>query len=98
MPKIPESFTKKDAELFASWDYIYGKTLPFSLSFSKHFDFGNIDININLSHGKIEDVKVFTDALDYTLSEKIEAVLKGCELEISDIEKQLNKIISDNIL
>lgn len=91
--EIPKKEIKSDIDLFSSWDFIYGKTLPFSLSFEKRYDFGNLQINLNLKHGKIEEIKVFTDALDFTLSEKTEDALLNCEFEISAIEKRLqNKL------
>ncbi len=96
LPNIAQEHIENDAELFGSWDYIYGKTLPFSFKTSRRLDFGNTEININSKNGKIDDIKVYTDAMDFTLSEKIESALRGCEFKTDEIEAKLKSCLPDD--
>ncbi len=98
LPLPNESLTKKDKELFSSWEHIFGRTPPFSIKLNKRFLWGDIELNINLSKGKISEIKVFTDSLDHTLSEKIEAALLGANYETSDIQNKLKDVLTPEIL
>lgn len=83
--------------LLSSWDYIYGKTPPFSVSANRRFLWGDLEIKLNLSGGKIAQIKVFTDALDFSIANQIETALKGVEFKLSPIEAKLQEILSPAI-
>ncbi len=88
---------KDNTLLFSGWDYIYGKTPPFSFSRGRRFSWGEIEINLNFLGGKITQIKVFTDSMDFSLSEKIESALCGCEFNIITIENRLKEKIDTTI-
>ncbi len=88
---------KDQALIFGSWDYIYGKTPPFSFSQNKRFSWGNLEIKLNLSGGKITQIKVFTDSMDFTLAEKIEAALLGAQFKLSTIENRLKDVVDTTV-
>lgn len=94
---IDEQITENYAEQFSRWEYIFGKTPPFSVSLGKRFAWGEIEINLNLSHGKIAEIKVFTDSLDFSLAKKTEKALLGAEFDISTIDRHLKKVLDKNI-
>ena len=62
---------------YASWDWIYGKTFPFDLSFGKRFSWGEIEFSLSVEGGYIRNLRVFSDALDPYLPEKLELALQG---------------------
>ncbi len=82
---------------FSSWEHIYGKTPPFSLCLSNRFSWGDLEICLNLSGGKITEIKVFTDSLDFSLSERIESALKGAELDVCVIKRHLEKSLENDL-
>lgn len=94
---IPEKDIKKTAELFGSWDFIFGSSLPFNLSLSKRLKFGICELNLNLKGGKISEAKFFTDALDVTLSKRVEDCLLGCEFSYENIKNRLEKEFENDI-
>ena len=59
----------------ASWEWTYGKTLEFTLSFGKRFPWGEIELQLEIEKGVIADVKVYSDALDSFLAPKLELAL-----------------------
>ena len=87
--EIPKKDIKKTADLFGSWEFIFGSSLPFSITLSKRLRFGSCELNLNLKGGKISEVKFFTDALDTTLSERVENCLLGCEFSFDEIKNKL---------
>lgn len=93
---------KSVATEYASWDYIYGKTIPFTLSCEEKFDWGQVNLQLNVEKGIIKDVKLYTDSMDWSISELTEKALLNCHLEEasikSSLETYLAKEISDSIL
>ncbi len=92
---IPNTAIESDISLFSNWDYIYGKTPPFSFSISQQTSLGHIQINLNFSGGKITETKVFTDSMDFTLPEQIEKALIGCSLQVSQLKTALTCCFCD---
>lgn len=65
-----ETFTK-----FSRWDWNYGNTPQFTHTLDERFDWGGIEIHLNVEKGKIIDVKMFTDSLDPVPLELLEQAL-----------------------
>ena len=97
IPLPKKEILEENLRFFSNWEHIYGASLPFSFGCSKQFGWGNIEINLNLSSGKISQIKVFTDSLDYTIAKKIETTLLGSKLKLSDIENKLRTALPKNI-
>ncbi|MBQ3562151.1 MAG: lipoate--protein ligase, partial [Clostridia bacterium] len=91
MDKVEALETKKAADLFGSWDFIFGSSLPFNLTVSKRLTFGICELNLNFEKGKISKARLFTDALDETLSERFEGCLLGCDFSFENIKNRLEK-------
>lgn len=66
---------------YSSWEYLYGSPLAFSFSCEDKFDWGYIQLQLDAKSGIISDAAVSTDAMDWTLSDSIVGVLKGCRFE-----------------
>ncbi|MBR4120486.1 MAG: lipoate--protein ligase, partial [Spirochaetales bacterium] len=85
----PDSLDKKDIEekrrLFASYEWVYGRNATFPISIQRRFSWGEISVNIEIKSGLCSDVKVFTDALDYSLAEMIENALIGSKFNKTEL-------------
>ena len=77
---------------YCSWDYLYGTPLPFSLECDAHFPWGHVQLQLNVKEGVITGVKLYSDAMDWTLPEAVEAALKGCKLDNSAIRQALSML------
>ena len=73
----------------SSWEYLYGKTLPFSASFEAHFLWGSAQLNLDVRHAVIENAVFYTDSMDETLSEKISSALIGCRYNAGCVKASL---------
>ena len=81
-------------EEYASWEYLYAPSLPFTFSCEGNFPWGNIELQLNIKEGRIQSVGVYTDALDHTLPDLLKDALKDCIFRMEEIEKAIiTKII-----
>ena len=62
----------------ASWEWRLGETPQFDLEIENRFPWGNVQMLFNLRHTRVEDLRVYTDALDTELSAEIRGLLLGC--------------------
>jgi lipoate-protein ligase A len=85
-----------------SWEYIYGNTIPFSLALEEHFSWGHMQLLLNIKNGIIDSAQMYTDALDWNLSDTVTSTLKGCIFDSNIIKKSLSnslpKQIAEDIL
>lgn len=77
------------AEEYASWEYLYAPSLPFTFSCEGNFPWGNIELQLDVKEGKIQSAGVYTDALDHTLPDLLKDALKDCIFRMEEIEKSI---------
>ncbi len=102
MSAFPINLTDSDeiselAEHYSSWEYIYGKTFPFSTSFEDYFDWGYIQLLLDIKEGTISSVQVYTDALEHTLAESISSALTNCKFEKNAVRNKLSGALPEKI-
>lgn len=56
---------------YSSWDWLYGKTPQFDVVFETRFSWGGIDLGLTLQNGRITDAKLYSDAMNANLIERI---------------------------
>lgn len=79
-------------EEYCAWDYLFGAPLPFSVECEEHFPWGHVHLRLNVKEGVITGAKLYSDAMDWTLPERVEAALTGCKLEGSAIGQALSSL------
>ena len=89
---------KQIRERISSWGYLYGNPLPFTCQLQQQFSWGNLEINIQAKSGIIQAVKVYSDAMDWSLPSSIENALPGCRFTAADVQNKLSSVISDPII
>ena len=75
---IDQKLLAKKRELYASWDWKFGTTPSFNVSLENRFDFGCLELLLNVQNGVVSSATCFTDAMDATLADRVEALLTGC--------------------
>lgn len=83
----------KISQTISSWDYLYGKPLPFTFACESHFSWGHIQLQLEAKNGVIQAVKIYSDAMDWSLPEKAEAALTGCRFVIGDMAAALSAAV-----
>lgn len=74
---LPWADIRPYVEKHASWEWRLGETPQFDIEIENRFSWGNVQMLFTLLHTQVQDVRVFTDALDTELSEDIRACLLG---------------------
>ena len=82
---------------YGSWEYLYGKPLPFSISFEGQFSWGHIELQLEIKDGIVKSVMVFTDSMDWSLSSKIEKALSGTKFDFNAISDVLISAIPNDV-
>lgn len=81
------------AEQYSSREYLYGSSIPFSFSCEKRFDWGNIEILLQVKNGVIQAVKVHSDSMDWQVTELIETALSGKFFELQTLKNSINEFL-----
>ena len=77
---------------FSSWDWIFGKKIEFNYSIGRRFEWGDIDIHLNIDSGIIKQCTVYSDAMDTKLIEEIPNNLINCLFSTDAMVKELNEL------
>ncbi|MBQ7858036.1 MAG: lipoate--protein ligase [Oscillospiraceae bacterium] len=65
-------------ETYRSWEWNYGKDLPFTCSAAHRFPWGSVEVTMDIRQGVIRNPGVFTDAMEWELAERLRSAIDGC--------------------
>jgi lipoate-protein ligase A len=82
---------------YSSWQWRYGESPSFDISFQKRFSFGEIEICLNCKDGYIVDAKVYSDAMDYEVITEISKKLNGIKFKKPYIINSIRELNVDGI-
>ena len=81
------TLTKEENEIvenlknkYASEDWLLGKPFPFTCTMENRFSFGSMQLQFYTESNIIQDLQVYTDAMDSSLSQQLIKALQGCPL------------------
>jgi lipoate-protein ligase A len=87
---------KKLIEKYSSWQWRFGESPQFDVSFAKRFSFGGIEIGFTLKNGEIDEVTIYSDFMNTNLIDKIKTSFKGIKFNISEVIHSLDHISKDD--
>lgn len=65
-------------EQYASDTFRLGRNIPFTWELNHRFSWGEIQLQCEANGGKIQQLEVYSDAMDASLAESLKVALKGC--------------------
>lgn len=74
---------------YSSWQWRFGETPEFNISFESRFTWGGIEVFISAEKGIIQDINIYTDAMDASLAEILKDSLTKCRLSMNDIKLKI---------
>ncbi len=80
---------------FSSWDWKYGKTLPFSCSMQRRFPWGGVELRFQTERGIVREVQVFSDSMDHRLAQRLSDAWRGCRYEARALAQALEGFAPD---
>ena len=87
-PQVKETY-----DLYSSWEWKFGKSPECETSYSKRFDWGEVEVYLKLNAMHISEAMVFSDMLDVEFPSLIEQLLTGKRYDMADIN--LEQDLSD---
>ena len=77
---------------YASWEWRFGKTPNFDVTFEEKFDWGELVLSFKLKGAQIEADEVFSDAMSTDLIDALSGIFVGCRLEKVDMTEALDQV------
>lgn len=75
-----------------SYEWKYGRKIPFTWERDKRFPWGEVQIQCEVNQGIIEDILIYTDAVDCEFPAAAANVLQGCRFYREDLEIRLARL------
>ena len=85
-----ETQTSPLQEKFASDDWIFGTFKHFDVQVSNRFPWGGVEVCIAIHDAKIAAMKIYTDALETEIFERITNALIGVDYSFVELAKRLS--------
>ena len=85
-------------EKYSTWEWNYGASPAFAVSASRKYDFGLVDVRLNVVRGHIKDIRIFGDYFGIRSISELEALLTGIEYRRETIADALSGVaLEDHI-
>jgi len=81
---------------YSSWEWRYGRTPKFDISYLTRFDWGGVEIGFSLEEGRISACTIYSDAMDSLLIQETAARLEQIPFRIETILEKLELIQTDD--
>lgn len=69
-----------------SYEWLFGNRIAYTCSYYHHFDWGEMTLEIVVKDGVISQLEVYSDAMDWSVSEVLEEALRGCRFTDADMK------------
>src|SRR5699024_9958602 len=76
----------------ADLNWLFGKTPAFSHHIETRFDWGIIDLHLDVQQAVITDVVIFSDALNVELIDELKQALVETKYTIADVKAKLETL------
>ena len=70
-------------------DWLLGQRRPYTCAGEARFDWGELRAELRVEKGVVRDAALWSDALDWTLTETLQTVLTGCPFTLPALEARL---------
>ena len=76
-----------------SWQWNYGQKLPFTFECEDRFSWGEVQVQLKVEHGIIQNAKLYSDCLEEEIIPQWEMRLSGCRFERQSLGAALSREI-----
>ncbi len=77
---------------YSSWDWKFGRKIAFTWEADERFSWGEVQLQLQVNEGIIQDAIVYSDALDADFIASVSSHLIGCRMDPQTISEQFSKI------
>ena len=86
---------QKKEDRFGSWEWKYGRKIPFQYSASSRFAWGDVELQFQVDGGIVKSVNAFSDGMNPKLVSALPAVWEGCRYEEIALLEALDQVSGD---
>lgn len=87
--RIDEERIRTLAERNRSWEWNFGRKMPFSLELEERFPWGGVQLQLQIEQGIIREARVWSDAMGWQFPGELSQRLTGCKFLPEAISKAL---------
>ena len=84
---LPRDVLRQNEDFFSSWDWRYGTSPECETSVAEKFPWGEVEVQLTLRHMRIDQCKVYSDAMDVRFPQAFEQLITGKRFDLSDLEE-----------
>lgn len=74
------------------WEWNYGVRLPCTLSCGQKFDWGEVQLELQVESGIVRRVEVFSDAMDWSFPEQVKTALTGSRFTLPELCRRIRAL------
>ena len=79
-----------------SHDWLYGPRLPLSFECEERFDWGGVQLQMQVESGVVVQAKVYSDAMDWDLAPVLERALTGSPFLLKELCKRIGEQVGEH--
>lgn len=72
-----------------SWEWLYGQKIPFTFEWEDRFPWGGIQVALQVENGVVRQARVYSDAMDWSISPKLEQALTQCRFSPEALRERI---------
>ena len=76
---------------YESTDWLYGPRLPLSFACEGRFDWGGVQLQLQVESGVVVQARVYSDAMDWTLAPALERALTGSPFSQNELCRRIRQ-------
>jgi len=91
--QLPEDEIADLTAKFESWEWKYGKRIPFTFEIDRRFEWGDLTIQLSVNEGMIKEVSVFSDSMDQDIADVLTSALTGIKMDAAAAAKAVRNAL-----
>lgn len=95
LPEEATAVIEATAKELSSWEWLFGSRLPFSFCCEGKFDWGWIQLQLQVESGAVLAAQVYSDSMDWALADTVEHALTGCKFNLAALCQALCVAVKD---
>lgn len=88
----------KFRERLASWEWLYGRKIPFTSQMERRFLWGGIQLQLEVDQGVVQTAALYSDALDVELIPHLSHALKGQKYQAEAMIQAIRQVQAETEL
>ena len=83
-------------EQLSSWEWLYGKKLPFTFQAEQRFPWGGVQLQMEVDGGIVREARLYSDALDVELIPRLVNALEGRKYQAGTMMEAIDGLTVEN--